>query len=96
MSAPYTGYNVAPAPINAESGSGANAGWYGAAFMSFTTQTFNNVNVTSNSVIIISPSALSGGNSTCPAILSQTAGSFSVRWTPLPSPCVVTYLVLNS
>jgi hypothetical protein len=96
MSAPFTAYNVAPSSVNVKTGSGMNTGWFGSGFMTFTTQTFSNVNVSSNSVIIIGPVALAGNNNGCPRIFSQTTGAFSVRWIPLPSPCVINYLILNS
>ena len=96
MSAPYTAYNVAPSSVNVKTGSGMNTGWFGFGSMTFTTQTFSNVNVSSNSVIIITGVVPAGGNNGCPRIFSQTTGAFSVRWIPLPEPCEINYLILNS
>ena len=94
MSAPYTAYNVAPSSVNVKTGSGMNQGWFGSGTMTFTTQTFSNVHATSNSVIIIAPVA--ADNEGAPRIFSQTTGAFSVRWEPLPEPCAINYLILNS
>lgn len=88
-------YNVAPAPGDNNTGSGARVGWYGSASCTTSNTTVSNVNVTATSQILITPVATAGGNANAPAILSQTAGSFVVNWVAFPASASIYYYVLS-
>ena len=96
MSANALSYNVAPIAGDNDSGSGARAGWYGSVACSSSNTTISNVNVTANSVIMLTPKATAGGNTNPPTITSSTAGSFVVNWAAFPASAFINYYVLSS
>ena len=89
-------YNVAPIPGDNNTGSGATAGWYGYAVCASSNTTISNVNVTSNSIILLTPKATSGGNTNPPTITSSTTGSFVVNWAGFPVAASINYYILSS
>ena len=95
MSANILSYNVAPIAGDNDSGSGARAGWYGSVACSSSNTTISNVNVTSNSVILLTPKATLGGNTNPPTITSSATGSFVVNWAGFPASAFINYYVLS-
>ena len=95
MSSSSFSYNVAPIAGDNNAGSGANAGWYGSVACSSSNTTISNVNVTSNSIILLTPKATSGGNTNPPTITSSTTGSFVVNWAGFPASAFINYYVLS-
>jgi hypothetical protein len=95
MSANILSYNVAPIAGDNDSGSGARAGWYGSVSCSSSNTTISNVNVTSNSIIMLTPKATAGGNTNPPTITSSTAGSFVVNWAAFPASAFINYYILS-
>jgi hypothetical protein len=96
MSAFLSSYNVAPVAGDNNAGSGANAGWYGSVACSSSNTTISNVNVTANSVILLTPKATAGGNTNPPTITSSTTGSFVVNWAGFPASAFINYYILSS
>lgn len=95
MASSSLSYNVAPIAGDNNAGSGANAGWYGSVACSSSNTTISNVNVTSNSVIMLTPKATAGGNTNPPTITSSTTGSFVVNWAGFPASAFINYYVLS-
>jgi hypothetical protein len=95
MASSSLSYNVAPIAGDNNAGSGANAGWYGSVSCSSSNTTISNVNVTSNSVIMLTPKATAGGNTNPPTITSSTTGSFVVNWAGFPASAFINYYVLS-
>lgn len=96
MSSSSLAYNVAPIAGDNNAGSGANPGWYGSVACSSSNTTISNVNVTSNSIIMLTPKATAGGNTNPPTITSSTAGSFVVNWAAFPASAFINYYILSS
>lgn len=95
MASSSLSYNVAPIAGDNNAGSGARSGWFGSVACSSSNTTISNVNVTANSVIMLTPKATAGGNTNPPTITSSTTGSFVVNWAAFPASAFINYYVLS-